>query len=238
MEELFSPPPLPGAAGGERRETCHYRAAPRPKSKFKTVLDAQALFGGAATAVRVDTVLGPQHLDLDVKITLAGGELHDALRCQVPGGLRAERLVRRAHGSDGQPTRHHEVWFQGAPFDLPATTYPEVLLPFLLRGQPRDKHRRALHAWTNDGFCARVWYENRGRARLDVPAGRFEVEEVWMYPDLNDWIALGSALTRLAKPLLPRYQMWFEAGGAQRLVRFEGSYGPPGAPEVVLELAG
>ena len=207
-------------------------------SRYSVHLSFGASLGGAATAVRVDTVLGPQHLDLDVKITLAGGELHDALRCQVPGGLRAERLVRRAHGSDGQPTRHHEVWFQGAPFDLPATTYPEVLLPFLLRGQPRDKHRRALHAWTNDGFCARVWYENRGRARLDVPAGRFEVEEVWMYPDLNDWIALGSALTRLAKPLLPRYQMWFEAGGAQRLVRFEGSYGPPGAPEVVLELAG
>lgn len=32
--------------------------------------------------------------------------------------------------------------------------------------------------------------------------------------------------------------MWFEVGGARRLVRFEGPYGPPGAPEIVVELAG
>jgi hypothetical protein len=57
-----------------------------------------------------------------------------------------------------------------------------------------------------------------------------------MYPDLNDWVSLGSVLNRLAKPLLPRYEMWFEASAPHRVVRYEGAFGPPGAPEVVLEL--
>ncbi len=59
-----------------------------------------------------------------------------------------------------------------------------------------------------------------------------------MYPDLNDWVKLGSLLTRLAKPFLPKYHMWFAAqkNGPHHLVRFEGPYGPPGAPEIVLEL--
>jgi hypothetical protein len=59
-----------------------------------------------------------------------------------------------------------------------------------------------------------------------------------MYPDLNDWVPLGAVLTRLAKPLLPKYHMWYERKSPYKLARFEGPYGPPGAPELVLELSG
>jgi hypothetical protein len=44
-------------------------------------------------------------------------------------------------------------------------------------------------------------------------------------------------ITKLAKPLLPRYDMWFETVPPYRVARFEGPFGPPGAPEIVLELA-
>ena len=72
---------------------------------------------------------------------------------------------------------------------------------------------------------------------ITVPAGRRHVFEYIMYPDLNDWVTMGSVLTRLAKPFLPKYRMWFEASAPYRLLRFVGPYGPPGAPEIVLELA-
>ncbi len=57
-----------------------------------------------------------------------------------------------------------------------------------------------------------------------------------MFPDLNDWIPLSGLVTRLAWPFLPKYHMWYEEDTLHRLVRFEGPYGPPGAPEMVLEL--
>ena len=119
----------------------------------------------------------------------------------------------------------------------------ETLLPFLLRGIPLDGQRRSLYAWICDRFVAKVYYEVAHRERsISVPGGRFDAHEVVMYPDLNDWVKLGSVLTRLAKPFLPKYHMWFAPGplghkGAHTLVRFEGPYGPPGAPEIVLELA-
>jgi hypothetical protein len=233
MEEPLRPP-IPAGT-----EVCRFRAFARPKHKFKTILSAQTLFGttGSTEAV-VETRHQGQRLEVDLRFGLSGAVWHDHLTCTLAGGLQAEHLLRRVLTPDGTVSRQHDVWFQRPPFALPTTTYPEVMLPFLLRGWVADKQRRALHAWTNDGFCARVWYEHRGRERLDVPAGRFEVDVLWMYPDLNDWIALGGALTALAKPLLPRYSMWFEVGGARRLVRFEGPYGPPGAPEIVVELAG
>ena len=49
---------------------------------------------------------------------------------------------------------------------------------------------------------------------------------------INDGVKLPSILSKLAKPFLPKYHMWF----AEKLVRFEGPYGPPGAPEIILEL--
>jgi hypothetical protein len=32
--------------------------------------------------------------------------------------------------------------------------------------------------------------------------------------------------------------MFFERAAPHRLVRFEGSFGPPGAPEMIIELVG
>ena len=58
-----------------------------------------------------------------------------------------------------------------------------------------------------------------------------------MYSDLNDWVSLGAIVTKLARPLLPKYRMWFDAEAPHGVLKFEGPYGPPGAPEIVLELA-
>ncbi|MFH2073212.1 MAG: hypothetical protein ABIJ75_10225, partial [Actinomycetota bacterium] len=62
--------------------------------------------------------------------------------------------------------------FHRGPFRFPLASYPDVLLPFLLRGQPLDGRRRIAHSWTADRFIARVYYESRRRVRLDLPGGR------------------------------------------------------------------
>jgi len=37
-------------------------------------------------------------------------------------------------------------------------------------------------------------------------------------------------------PFVPKYRMWFAPKPPHTVLRFEGPYGPPGAPEIVLEL--
>lgn len=244
--ELFRAPPLNGTPdpAGWHEERLAYRVSPRPKSKFKTILDAHALFGNAQGSTQVTTRVreareGEPCLTLDIAHRLRDAHLSERLECVAErGAVRCDRLLREVRDADGQPCRRKEIAFRRGPFDLPAATYPEVLLPFLMRGQPQDGKVRAAYSWTSDRFVARVYYESRGRSKVEVPAGRFDVVEVWMYPDLNDWVALGSVLTKLAKPLLPRYSLWFEAAPPYRTVRFEGPYGPPAAPEVILELEG
>jgi hypothetical protein len=128
--------------------------------------------------------------------------------------------------------------FRHEKLGLPLATYPEVALPFLLGWLPHDSERRSVYAWINDRFIAKVYVEVHGRTSLSLGGKTREVVELMMYPDLNDWVSLGGVLTRLAKPFLPKYHMWYERKAPYRLVRFEGPYGPPGAPELVLELVG
>jgi hypothetical protein len=241
MDEPFALPKLQGEPGedGWTEEVSRYQIHPRPKPKFKTVLEAHALFdppGKPGEATVTTRVRPPEDgevvLDLKVELQIGKIEQIDEMTCVWKDGLIADRLMRIV----GQG-RRKEINYGLGPYDLPSTTYPEVLIPFLMRGQPHDKKRRALYAWTSDRFVARVYYESRGGHTIEVPAGKIDTTEVWMYPDLNDWVAMGKALTRLAKPLLPRYEMFFENEAPHRLVRFEGSFGPPGAPEMIIELA-
>lgn len=224
---------------GWAEETVRYRVSPHPKPKFSSVIDVRSVFaegdGRATVTTRVRRPIeGEVALDMRVLIELGRLQLEDRFEgVWRAGGVEAGKL----HRVVGEG-RRKEIDFQRSPFKLPAATYPEVLLPFLMRGQPRDGAQRSLCSWTSDRFVARVYYESRERKTLDTPAGRMPSTLVWMYPDLNDWVALGNVLNKLAKPFLPRYEMWFEDAAPHRVVRFEGAFGPPGSIEIVMQLQG
>jgi hypothetical protein len=174
---------------------------------------------------------------LAVHMPVAGGEFDERCTFALAPQLRPSMFTRSLR-EGGRMLREERADFATVIPKLPEATYPETMLPFLLRAHPLDGARRSLHAWICDRFVAKVYYEvHKKRTEVKVPAGRFEAAEIVMYPDINDWVHLGAVITKLIKPLLPKYHMWFAPNGAgpHKLVRFEGSYGPPGAPEIVLE---
>ena len=232
-------PPL-RAPASDCEEVATYVANPRAKRSFHTVLDAGQLFdrnGRSTVTTRVHRDAGARQVDIRTEHTLRSGAISETLQLSADSDLRSLHLHRRLVDHEGELTREEKVAFARGPLALPEATYPEVMLPFVLRWQPFDRERRALYAWIVDRFVARVYCDWVGRTPIEVPAGRFDALEMVMYPDLNDWVSLGAMLSSLAKPLLPKYKIWFEAEGARRVLRFEGPYGPPGAPEIVLELA-
>jgi len=215
--------------------TQHYSIRPRERRAFHTVLDAHKMLAQAlAQGAKSEITYARQ--DEDVVVTMvhpiANGRLKEVVRL-VPGGsgLIARSLSREVFDGNGTTVRNEQVPdFRHDELGLPLAAYPEVALPFLLGWMPHDGERRSVYAWINDRFIAKVYIEIEGRTAYDTI-------EVIMYPDLNDWIHLGAMLTRLVKPFAPKYRMWYARQAPHRLVRFEGPYGPPGAPEVVLEIA-
>jgi hypothetical protein len=221
-------------------ESATYIAHPRAKRSFNTVLDASRIFahGGRSLVVTSATGEGAERrVLLKTEHPLQGGLIIETLELAASTHLVPLRLERRLLDTQGVASREERIEFRRGPLELPEACYPEVMLPFLLRWQPATGAKRSFYAWISDRFVAKVYYEVGKNVDLDVAAGRFETFEAVMYPDLNDWVHLGSLITTMAKPLLPKYRMWFERSPPHRVVRFEGPYGPPGAPEIVLELA-
>jgi hypothetical protein len=227
------PAPPPGFAGSLK-----FSLRAREKKSFNTVLDAHTLLGGSGPALSEahyseegdDVVLRMAH-------PIGEGRMSEEIRlARHSSGLVTRSLTRELLDGAGQTLRREHVPdFGHAKLGLPQAIYPEVALPFLLAWMPLDGQRRSVYAWINDRFIAKVYVEVEKRSSITVNGRSHEVVELVMYPDLNDWVPLGSMMTRLVKPFLPKYHMWYERAQPHRLVRFEGPYGPPGAPELVLE---
>ncbi len=214
-----------------------YLVRPRETRAFHTALDAGDLFTSREPGV-VTWAPSASGGELRVQMPVVSGNFDE--RCTfATSPLRPVSFTRVLHGQGGRTLRQEHADFESVIPKLPEATYPETMLPFLLRAHPLDGERRSLYAWICDRFVAKVYYEvHKKHTEVRVPAGRFQATEVVMYPDINDWVKLGSVITKLVKPFLPKYHMWFvrSVAGHHQLVRFEGPYGPPGAPEIVLEL--
>jgi hypothetical protein len=216
-------------------EVAEYEATPHPKPFFKTVLDSKRIFDGAKTTVT--TKLDGTTLEIVSAHETPVGRIDEIATLETANGVAMRTLDRTQKDLAGKVVREEKVDFASSAVLLPERTFPEVLLPFVLRGHSLSA-RDYVYSWSVDRFVARVYFEiTKKSTSVTVPAGTFRSHHVVMYPDLNDWVPLGSMLTTLAKPLLPKYHMWFEEAAPHRVLRFEGAYGPPGAPELILELA-
>jgi hypothetical protein len=220
--------------------TSKYTIKPREKRSFHTVLDARKILAANVTSVS-EVRYGKDGGDVVVALDhpMAGGTLREEMRLAGNGeGLVMRSMTREMFDANGTISRRELVPdFRHDVLGLPHPTYPEVALPFLLAWVPFDGERRSVYAWINDRFIAKVYVEVDGRKTIHVGGASHDTVEVIMYPDLNDWIPMGAMITRLVKPFVPKYHMWYSKQAPHRLVRFEGPYGPPGAPEIVLELA-
>jgi hypothetical protein len=217
-----------------------YQLSARKKPTFQTVLKAADLLdldGSRTTEVRLEEEEGEVRLSFD--FPLARGSIRETLTLENENGrLRSAGLVRSVFDLEDRRVRHEEIDFRAGTIPLPESTYPEVALPFLLSFQPLDGQVRDLFAWINDRFVVRVEYRSRGKTKVALPRGKVPAIKLVMYPDFNDWVRLGKVITKLVYPFLPKYHMWFSPEPPYEVLRFEGPYGPPGAPEVVMELVG
>lgn len=229
---MLVPLPVPAWAG----QSLRYRASARSKRSFNTILDASELLSDGSVATVSLERSADGGANLTVEVPLRNGHIVD--RVEHGPGLVTNRLERRVMTKAGVESRVEVADFRSSTHSLPQCTYVEVSAPFLLGAHPFDGKRRSLYAWICDRFVAKVYYESRGTEKKTVPAGTFLAREVIMYPDLNDWVRLPAIITTLSKPFVPKYHMWYEDAAPHRLVMFEGPYGPPGAPEIVMELMG
>lgn len=228
--DAFLPLPPPGF-----EVSSEYQLKPRPKRAFNTILDANRLLIPGSKGRLTFRKTGEERVELATRYKIASGAIEERfIMHKTWRGLEGERLQRRMFDTDGEVRRNEDVQFE-TDLGLAPNTYPEVLLPLML-GWPAPQRTRAFYSWINDRMVSRVYVETKGETRVELPGGTRRALELVLYPDLNDFVRVGGTVARLAKPLMPQYHLWFETEAPNRIVRFEGPYGPPGAPELIMEL--
>ncbi|KPK17784.1 MAG: hypothetical protein AMJ62_00620 [Myxococcales bacterium SG8_38] len=228
----FLPLPPPGF-----ETTVEYRLRPRPKRAFHTILDSNRLLAPGSKGTLRFSDLDDAHIELATRYDIASGAIEESfILRKTLHGLQSERLMRRMLDSEGRQVRREEVDF-GADLGLAPNTYPEVLLPLML-GWPAAERTRAFYSWINDRFVSRVYVETKGETDLELGGRTTRALEMVLFPDLNDFVRVGSTMARLAKPIMPKYHLWFDPKAPNTVLRFEGPYGPPGAPELIMERIG
>lgn len=226
--------PLP-PAGFET--TTEYRLSPRAKRSFHTILDPNRLLTPSSRGTLRFRSLDEHRIELATRYEIASGAIEESFVLRkTTEGLLSDRLRRQMFDSHGTEVRNEEVDF-GADLGLAPNTYPEVLLPLML-GWPSASRTRAFYSWINDRFVSRVYVETKGETELQLQGRRTRALEMVLFPDLNDFVRVGSTMARLAKPIMPKYHLWFDTEPPNVVLRFEGPYGPPGAPELIMERTG
>jgi hypothetical protein len=228
--DAFLPLPPPGFD-----VTTEYRLIPRPKRAFHTILDAHRLLVAGSKGSLGFRQVDEGRIELATRYHIASGSIEERfILRKTPHGLESDRLERYMYDSEHKQVRKEEVDF-AADLGLAANTYPEVLLPLML-GWPAAQRTRAFYSWINDRFVSRVYVETKGETEVRLRGGTRRAIEMVLFPDLNDFVRVGTTMARLAKPIMPKYHLWFETQSPNRVLRFEGPYGPPGAPELIMEL--
>ena len=186
--------------------TSEYRLKPRPKRAFHTILDANRLLVPGSKGSLAFRNVDDDHIELATKYQVAAGTIQESfILRKTPRGLESERLERSMFDESQQQVRSEVVNFD-ANLGVAPNTYPEVLLPLML-GWPSPQRTRALYSWINDRFVSRVYVETKGETSVQLPGGTRRAIEMVLYPDLNDFVRVGSTVARLAKPLMPQYHL-------------------------------
>src|SRR5262249_28305784 len=121
---------------------------------------------------------------------------------------------------------------------FPADTYPlEAPLGYVLTRLGLDTYKTAsFHFVLLDTF-PRVDLWNDGTETIQVPAGTFECHRVRMRADPQ---TLFPRLPGLLRPFLsffvPTYTLWLTTSTPQLIVKYVGQIGPPGSPELRIQL--
>src|SRR5690606_23645837 len=110
-----------------------FRLEARQKRSFNTVLDANRLLDPSDSRTsEIHLRKSGDKLLVETLHPIRGGAIAETYAANVTSrGLRSESLVRRLLEGERE-VRKEEVDFTSKLLELPESTYPEVLMPFLL----------------------------------------------------------------------------------------------------------
>lgn len=139
----------------------------------------------------------------------------------------------------GNPMRE-EKYYPGSPsLGYPKDVYNNIAITVVLRalvGEPKGKES-FIHMWVSPQMAFQLKCTVGDTETVKTPAGTFECVKIDVRPTVSDYF--GDTISRLVGPLVPKNIIWYEKGGAHRLIKMLGMMQQSPAldvPNVIMEL--
>ncbi len=151
--------------------------------------------------------------------------------------LRQTRLVREITKFSGEKALTYELNFDNLSKAYPEDTYALEVRTFLFRGLDMTRKSKFRYNWWTSEKAVVPWYiKPKSIRKIAVPAGTFNCYEIEMYIDIAGFVNRGGYLNKIVNPFMPDFSMYFDVTPPHHFVHYKGPIGPPGSPEVNLDL--
>jgi hypothetical protein len=124
---------------------------------------------------------------------------------------------------------------------LPPNAYPPLApLGYVLAhvGLGNAQQRASFHFILPNGSLIQMDLWVDGREMVDVPAGKFDAYRVYMRAKAESVFPnLPGFLMPFVSFFIPTQTIWLTAQEPQMLIKFTGQMGPPGSPQLLIQLA-
>lgn len=158
---------------------------------------------------------------------------------QSSGGALWTFYSRVLNDKSGNLMREEKYYPASALLGYPKDVYNNIALTVLLRslvGEPKGKEY-FINLWASPQMAFQLKCTVGDTEIIQVPAGKFECVKIDLRPTVSDYF--GDTISRMIAPFVPKNIMWYEKGGARRLIKMLGMMQQSPAldvPNVIMEL--
>ena len=154
------------------------------------------------------------------------------------GRLQQTRALREIIKFSGEKVIYHDVDFEGLGETIPEDSYTAEVMTFLFKGLTMTpKSKFSYHWWASDRSVFRMRLKVKKPKEITTSTGTYRFCPIELSPpNIAEFLNKGDYLNTIINPFLPDTIMYFDANPPHHFIYYKGSFGPPGSPEVNLEL--
>jgi hypothetical protein len=234
MAEPFKPLDTPIAEVGKAKFTVIGDDEERKQTVFK--LDKLQAFEEQSTIMI--TREGKNYYEIREDVTLVNNQnVATTTLIEIGEYLKPISYHRLRRSPQGEPIERWEFHFDNPSWNYSEDTYSMSAVSLVFRSFiEQGSKESSFHLWLSDQSVVRMRLKRMNKEQIKIALGEFPCVKIRMVADVQSVMPVGKILALLIQPFMPEFHFWIWEEKPYTVLRAEGALGPPGSPQMLMEV--
>jgi hypothetical protein len=234
VAEPFKPLNTPIAEIGRAKFTVIGENAKEKQSVFK--LDKLQLYEEQTTMMI--TREGKEYYEIREDVRLMNNQhVTTTTLLEIGEYLKPISYNRLRRSPRGKPIERWEFHFDNPSWNYTDDTYCMSAVSLVFRSFiAQGSKESSFHLWMSDRSVVRMRLKRIHKERIRIALGEFTCVKIRMVLDVQSVMPVGKILALLVQPFMPEFYFWLWEEEPYPVLKAEGALGPPGAPQMLMEV--